>query len=36
MEKFNNQDIVYNKPVMKVIGLGGGGCNAIDRMLTMG
>ncbi len=36
MDKFNNQDIVYNKPVMKVIGLGGGGCNAIDRMLTMG
>ncbi|MBQ6504606.1 MAG: cell division protein FtsZ [Flexilinea sp.] len=36
MEKYNNQDIVYNKPVMKVIGLGGGGCNAIDRMLTMG
>ena len=32
----NQQDIVYNKPVMKVIGLGGGGCNAIDRMLTMG
>lgn len=33
---YNQQDIVYNKPVMKVIGLGGGGCNAIDRMLTMG
>ncbi|MBR6088355.1 MAG: cell division protein FtsZ, partial [Anaerolineaceae bacterium] len=33
---FYQQDIVYNKPVMKVIGLGGGGCNAIDRMLTMG
>ena len=38
MENFNynQQDIVYNKPVMKVIGLGGGGCNAVDRMLTMG
>ena len=36
MERNNNQEIVYNKPVMKVIGLGGGGCNAIDRMLTMG
>ena len=36
MENYNNQEIVYNKPVMKVIGLGGGGCNAIDRMLTMG
>ena len=33
---YNQQEIVYNKPVMKVIGLGGGGCNAIDRMLTMG
>ena len=33
---YYQQDIVYNKPVMKVIGLGGGGCNAIDRMLTMG
>ncbi len=33
---FEQQDIVYNKPVMKVIGLGGGGCNAIDRMLSMG
>ncbi len=38
MEKnyYDQQDIVYNKPVMKVIGLGGGGCNAIDRMLSMG
>ncbi len=38
MEKnyYNQQDIVYNKPIMKVIGLGGGGCNAIDRMLSMG
>ena len=35
-KNFEQQDIVYNKPVMKVIGLGGGGCNAIDRMLTMG
>lgn len=33
---YNQQDIVYNKPVMKVIGLGGGGCNAVDRMLSMG
>ena len=33
---FEQQEIVYNKPVMKVIGLGGGGCNAIDRMLSMG
>ena len=33
---FAQQDIVYNKPVMKVIGLGGGGCNAVDRMLSMG
>ncbi len=38
MEKknFEQQEIVYNKPVMKVIGLGGGGCNAVDRMLSMG
>ena len=38
MEKknFEQQNIVYNKPVMKVIGLGGGGCNAVDRMLSMG
>ena len=33
---YDQQDIVYNKPVMKVIGLGGGGCNAVDRMLSMG
>ena len=38
MENYNydQQEIVYNKPVMKVIGLGGGGCNAVDRMLSMG
>ena len=35
-KNFEQQEIVYNKPVMKVIGLGGGGCNAIDRMLSMG
>ena len=33
---YDQQEIVYNKPVMKVIGLGGGGCNAVDRMLSMG
>ena len=33
---YDQQEIVYNKPVMKVIGLGGGGCNAFDRMLSMG
>ena len=38
MENYNydQQEIVYNKPVMKVIGLCGGGCNAVDRMLSMG
>ena len=35
-KNFEQQEIVYNKPVMKVIGLGGGGCNAVDRMLSMG
>ncbi len=36
MSQYSQQEITYNKPVMKVIGLGGGGCNAIDRMIKMG
>jgi cell division GTPase FtsZ len=27
-------EIVYNKPVIKVIGLGGGGGNAVSRMIS--
>ncbi len=34
--QYIQQEITYNKPVMKVIGLGGGGGNAIDRMMKMG
>lgn len=29
----SNSEIVYNKPVIKVIGLGGGGGNAVNRMM---
>lgn len=32
----DSNDIEYKIPVMKVIGLGGGGCNAINRMIAMG
>ena len=28
--------ITVTKPVLKVIGLGGGGCNAINRMIELG
>ena len=28
-----NNEIVYNKPVIKVIGIGGGGGNAVSRMM---
>ncbi len=26
----------YHKPILKVLGLGGGGCNAIERMMELG
>ncbi|MEI7988538.1 MAG: cell division protein FtsZ [Chloroflexota bacterium] len=29
-------DQYFHKPVLKVIGLGGGGCNAINRMIELG
>lgn len=31
----NNEEYMY-KPVLKVLGLGGGGCNAINRMIELG
>lgn len=32
----SSNEIVYNKPVIKVIGLGGGGGNAVSRMISRG
>jgi len=34
----NSQDIPQNihRPVLKVLGLGGGGCNAVERMIELG
>ncbi len=29
-------DLNYKKPVLKVIGMGGGGCNAVNRMIELG
>jgi cell division protein FtsZ len=31
----SNTDLGASQPVLKVIGLGGGGCNAIERMMTL-
>ncbi|OGO36662.1 MAG: cell division protein FtsZ [Chloroflexi bacterium RBG_16_57_11] len=31
----SNNDLGASQPVLKVIGLGGGGCNAIERMMTL-
>jgi len=28
--------ITVQKPVLKVIGMGGGGCNAVERMIELG
>ncbi len=30
------EDLDISLPVLKVIGLGGGGCNAVERMITLG
>ena len=35
-ELFESQDISASLPVLKVVGLGGGGCNAINRMVELG
>ncbi len=32
----HDKEIIYNKPVIKVIGLGGGGGNAVSRMISKG
>ena len=32
----NNIELDLFKPVLKVIGLGGGGCNAVERMIELG
>lgn len=34
--KSEKPEITYNKPTIKVIGLGGGGSNAVDRILRLG
>ena len=35
-ELFESHDISASLPVLKVVGLGGGGCNAINRMIELG
>ncbi|MES0359766.1 MAG: cell division protein FtsZ [Anaerolineales bacterium] len=35
-ELFESNDISASLPVLKVVGLGGGGCNAINRMVELG
>jgi cell division protein FtsZ len=35
-ELFESLDISASLPVLKVVGLGGGGCNAINRMIELG
>jgi cell division protein FtsZ len=35
-EFFEMDDVPTNLPVLKVLGLGGGGCNAINRMIELG
>ncbi len=35
-ELFGSHDISAPLPVLKVVGLGGGGCNAINRMIELG
>ena len=35
-ELFESHDISAPLPVLKVVGLGGGGCNAINRMIELG
>ncbi len=32
----SGSEIIYNKPVIKVVGLGGGGGNAVSRMISKG
>lgn len=35
-EYFEMDEIPTNSPVLKVMGLGGGGCNAVNRMIELG
>lgn len=35
-EYFETDEIPTNLPVLKVLGLGGGGCNAVNRMIELG
>ena len=28
--------LTFHKPVLKILGLGGGGCNAVNRMIELG
>jgi cell division protein FtsZ len=35
-EYFEMDEVPTNSPVLKVLGLGGGGCNAVNRMIELG
>lgn len=36
LESMSSTGFVVTQPVLKVVGLGGGGCNAVERMITIG
>jgi cell division protein FtsZ len=35
IDETSNDELGASQPVLKVIGLGGGGCNAVERMMTL-